>query len=95
MIKSISLLTRKPGMTHEQFMTHWVETHAPLAHAVPGLRRYALAGLLLGVAIALREELYAMVAAGLVALAWVERRQRIAAGLAGALQGALAVGRRV
>jgi len=40
MIKSISLLTRKPGMTHEQFMTHWVETHAPLAHAVPGLRRY-------------------------------------------------------
>jgi len=40
MVKSISLLTRKPGMTHEQFMTHWVEIHAPLAHAVPGLRRY-------------------------------------------------------
>jgi uncharacterized protein (TIGR02118 family) len=39
-IKSVSLLTRKPGMTHEQFMTHWVEIHAPLAHAVPGLRRY-------------------------------------------------------
>ncbi len=40
MIKSISLLTRKDGLTHEQFMKHWVEIHAPLAHAVPGLRRY-------------------------------------------------------
>jgi uncharacterized protein (TIGR02118 family) len=39
-IKSISLLTRKDGMTHEQFMKHWVEVHAPLALAVPGLRRY-------------------------------------------------------
>ena len=27
-------------MTHEQFVKHWVEVHAPLAHAVPGLRRY-------------------------------------------------------
>jgi len=40
MIKSISLLVRKPGMTHEQFMKHWVEIHAPLALKVPGLRRY-------------------------------------------------------
>ena len=40
MIKSISLLTRKAGMTHEQFVRHWVDIHAPLAHAVPGLRRY-------------------------------------------------------
>ena len=40
MIKSVSLLTRKPEFTHEQFMRHWVETHAPLAHAVPGVRRY-------------------------------------------------------
>ena len=40
MIKSTSLLTRKRGMTREQFMKHWVEVHAPLAHAVPGLRRY-------------------------------------------------------
>ena len=39
-IKSISLLTRKDGWTHEAFMKHWVEIHAPLAHAVPGLRRY-------------------------------------------------------
>jgi uncharacterized protein (TIGR02118 family) len=40
MIKSVSMLTRKDGLTHAQFMKHWVEIHAPLAHAVPGLRRY-------------------------------------------------------
>src|SRR5947209_1256036 len=40
MIKSLSLLTRRPELSHEQFMRHWVEIHAPLAHAVPGLRRY-------------------------------------------------------
>ena len=40
MIKSISLLTRKGGLSHEDFVKHWVEVHAPLAHAVPGLRRY-------------------------------------------------------
>jgi uncharacterized protein (TIGR02118 family) len=39
-IKSLSLLTRKDGLTHEQFVRHWVDVHAPLAHAVPGLRRY-------------------------------------------------------
>lgn len=40
MIKSISLLTRRPELTHEEFVRHWVEVHAPLAHAVPRLRRY-------------------------------------------------------
>ena len=40
MIKTIGLLTRKDGWTHERFMKHWVEIHAPLALAVPGLRRY-------------------------------------------------------
>ena len=40
MIKTIGLLTRKDGLTHSQFMKHWVEIHAPLALAVPGLRRY-------------------------------------------------------
>jgi len=39
-IKSVGLLTRKDGMTHAEFMKHWAEVHAPLAHAVPGLRRY-------------------------------------------------------
>jgi len=40
MIKSISLLTRKPELTHQQFVKHWLEIHAPLALAVPELRRY-------------------------------------------------------
>lgn len=40
MIKSISLLTRKDGMSHDQFVKHWLEIHGPLAWAVPGLRRY-------------------------------------------------------
>jgi uncharacterized protein (TIGR02118 family) len=40
MIKFVGLLTRKPHLTHEQFVKHWVEIHAPLAHAVPGIRRY-------------------------------------------------------
>ena len=40
MIKSISLLTRRSELTHEQFVEHWLEIHAPLALAVPELRRY-------------------------------------------------------
>ena len=40
MIKSISLLGRKENLTHEEFVRHWIEIHAPLAHAVPRLRRY-------------------------------------------------------
>jgi uncharacterized protein (TIGR02118 family) len=39
-IKSVGLLTRKDGLTREEFVRHWVEVHAPLAHAVPGVRRY-------------------------------------------------------
>jgi len=40
LIKSISLLTRRPEISHEEFVRHWVDIHAPLAHAVPRLRRY-------------------------------------------------------
>jgi len=40
MIKSVGLLTRKEGLSHEEFVRHWLEVHAPLAHAVPGVRRY-------------------------------------------------------
>jgi uncharacterized protein (TIGR02118 family) len=39
-IKTIGLLSRKDGLTHEQFVAHWQEVHAPLALAVPGVRRY-------------------------------------------------------
>ena len=42
MIKTISILTRKPEISREEFVRHWTEIHAPLAHAVPGVRRYVL-----------------------------------------------------
>jgi len=45
-IKSLSLLTRKAGLTHEQFVKHWLEIHGPLALKVPGLRRYVQTHLL-------------------------------------------------
>ena len=40
MIKLVSLLTRRPELTHEQFVRHWRDIHGPLALAVPGVRRY-------------------------------------------------------
>ena len=40
MIKVLSLLTRKPHLTHEEFVRHWREIHGPLALTVPGIRRY-------------------------------------------------------
>jgi len=40
MIKRISLLTRRPELSHEEFVRHWEEVHGPLALAVPGIRRY-------------------------------------------------------
>ena len=46
MIKRVSLLTRKDGMSREQFTRHWLEIHAPLARPVPGLRRYVQAHIL-------------------------------------------------
>lgn len=40
MIKVIGLLTRKPELTHAEFVDHWLNVHGPLALAVPGIRRY-------------------------------------------------------
>src|SRR4030095_6788393 len=39
MIKSISMLVRREDLTHAQFVKHWLDTHAPVAQAVPGRRR--------------------------------------------------------
>ncbi|MGZ6371726.1 MAG: EthD domain-containing protein [Bdellovibrionota bacterium] len=41
-IKRASLLQRKPGISHQEFVKHWVEIHAPMARACPGIGRYAL-----------------------------------------------------
>ena len=41
MIKRIAILRRLEGMSREAFMKHW-QAHLPMAHEVPGLRRYVL-----------------------------------------------------
>ena len=40
MIKSFSLLARRPGMSHEEFVRHWHDVHVPMSKDVPGLRGY-------------------------------------------------------
>ena len=40
MIVRMGLLTRKPGVTMEQFRRHWRDVHGPLAAKLTGLRRY-------------------------------------------------------
>jgi uncharacterized protein (TIGR02118 family) len=40
MVKLIYCISKKPGMTVEQFQAYWRGTHAPIAAAIPGLRRY-------------------------------------------------------
>jgi uncharacterized protein (TIGR02118 family) len=40
MIKVVGLLTRKDGISHEEFVRHWFDVHGPLALSVPGIRRY-------------------------------------------------------
>lgn len=42
MIKSLSLLTRKDGMSVEHFRKVWLEEHAPMVRGVPEVRRYVL-----------------------------------------------------
>ena len=40
MVKLIYCITRKPGMSVEEFQRYWREVHAPIAARIPGLRRY-------------------------------------------------------
>ena len=39
MFKAIILLTRKPELSHQEFVDWWWGEHAPLASALPGVRR--------------------------------------------------------
>lgn len=39
MIKAVILLTRRDGMTREEFAAWWLGEHAPLAAQLPGVRR--------------------------------------------------------
>ena len=40
MVKLIYVMARKEGMSVAEFQTYWREIHAPIAAAIPGVRRY-------------------------------------------------------
>ncbi len=40
MYKHIALLVRQDGMSHEEFVEHWQETHTPIAKDIEGVVRY-------------------------------------------------------
>lgn len=40
--KRLGILRRKDGITHEQFVDHWMTRHAALCMKLPGLRRYSI-----------------------------------------------------
>ena len=42
MIKSLSILTRKPEMTHAEFKEVWLADHAPMVKAIPEVKKYVL-----------------------------------------------------
>ena len=42
MVKLVGLIRKRNDLTTEQFRSHWLEVHAPLARQFPGLRRYAV-----------------------------------------------------
>ncbi len=39
MIKLVYCITRKPGLTDEQFFHYWKNIHGPIGARIPGLRR--------------------------------------------------------
>jgi uncharacterized protein (TIGR02118 family) len=39
MIKRITILTRKPGTTHDEFVRHWTQVHAALLGSHPSVSR--------------------------------------------------------
>jgi uncharacterized protein (TIGR02118 family) len=40
--KRLGILRRKDGMTHQEFVDHWLQKHAALCVKLPGLRRYSI-----------------------------------------------------
>ena len=40
MVKLIYVITRKAGLSVEDFQRYWRETHGPIAARIPGVRRY-------------------------------------------------------
>ena len=39
MIKRLTIMTRKPGMTHEAFAQYWTNVHGPLLASHPAVKR--------------------------------------------------------
>ncbi len=40
--KRIGLIRKKPGLTQEEFLAHWLGVHVELGKRLPGLRRYVV-----------------------------------------------------
>ena len=40
MIKLVYCITKKPGMTDEDFFHYWKNIHGPMGARIPGLRRF-------------------------------------------------------
>lgn len=40
LVKRVSFIKRKPGMSPEEFSQYWRDVHGPLALKMPGIRRY-------------------------------------------------------
>jgi uncharacterized protein (TIGR02118 family) len=42
MVKLIALVRKRDGMEREAFRRYWLDAHAPLAAAIPGMRGYRI-----------------------------------------------------
>lgn len=42
MVKAVYMVVRLPGLTAEEFRSHWLDAHAELGSHLPGLRRYVM-----------------------------------------------------
>ena len=40
--KRLGILRKKEGMSHDDFVNHWMKRHAALCVKLPGLRRYSV-----------------------------------------------------
>lgn len=40
--KRLGILRKKEGITHEEFVDHWMKKHAALCVKLPNLRRYSI-----------------------------------------------------
>ena len=40
MVKALFVVSRRPGLTHQEFFEHWEHVNGPLTAKLPGLRRY-------------------------------------------------------